>query len=471
MNTEDKKRYKYFFSNVIAFLFGSMGTKLIGFLMVPFYTNILLPEEYGEIDLLLSVAGMVSPFVAVGIHEGIMRFCLDKGANHKLILSIGLRIFLISSLLFGLLMPIFSLVPVIEKNSGFLYFYCILQEYMTIILCYIRGKENIKLYSFLGFLSAFFVASLNILFIVVLRWGVAGYKLSMLLSPVITSGMAMLLGKLRKECTIKLWDKKLASEMLKFSIVLIPNALLWNVINTSDRFFVSSMCGNAENGLYAVAYKLPTLLNVVATIIMQSWQMSAINEHENNDSSEFYDNMYRYLIFLMGLATLGLLLVNRTVLSIYVGLEYQRAWVYSPPLIAAFFAGAIGVFWGAFYIAEKNTTHLLMATLIGAVLNVILNFAMINAWGTIGAAIATAVSYIIVVVIQAYGIKKRVRLKPINKQLVSAITCIVISIYISYLDTIPLWILGSMSIIAFIIWNRDLVRYTVKIVRSRKNDG
>ena len=438
MNIDNKKRCKYFLSNVIAFLFGSMGTKLIGFIMVPLYTNMLLPQEYGEIDFLLSAAGMISPFVAVGIHEGIMRFCLDKGVNHKLILSIGLRIFLASSVLFGLLIPILSVVPMVSENLLFLYFYCILQEYMTILLCYIRGKDDVKLYSFLGFLSALFVAFLNVLFIVVLHWGVAGYKITMILSPIMTAVAAILLGRLKEEFTIKLWNKKLATDILKYSVVLIPNSLLWNVINTSDRFFVSYMCGTAENGLYAVAYKLPTLLNVVASIIMQSWQMSAINEHGNENSSEFYDQMYRCLIFMMGVATLGLLLVNRTVLSIYVGPEYQSAWIYSPPLIVAFFAGAIGIFWSAFYIAEKNTTGLLIATLIGAILNIILNYVMISAWGTIGAAVATAICYIITVVVQAYGIRKRVHLNPINKQIVTASICIAMSVYISYLNIIQL---------------------------------
>lgn len=467
MNIENRKKYRYFFSNVIAFLFGSMGTKLIGFLMVPLYTNLLLPQEYGEIDLLLSLAGVISPFLALGIHEGIMRFCLDKDANHKLVFSIGLRVFLVSSGIFGLLL-MFSSTPVISEHREFLYFYCILQECMTIILCYIRGKDDIKLYSFLGFLSAFIVAALNILFIAVLHWGVVGYKISMILSPAVTSIAAILLGNIQKEWTVKLWDKKLASEMMKYSVMLIPNALLWGVINASDRFFVSYMCGNAENGLYAVAYKLPTLLNVVAAIVMQSWQMSAINEHENNGSKEFCNHMYRWLIFVMGLATLGLLLINRTALRIYVGQEYKNAWVYSPPLIAAFFMGALGTFWGAFYIAEKNTAKYLNSALAGAIVNVVLNFSLIAMMGTVGAGIATAVSYLVVFVVRTVGIKNRVGLKCINKPLISSVVCIIISMCGAYLPDVYLWVIGCCSIALFLIWNRDQLKQMLTFVVDLK---
>ena len=58
MNNNSKK-YKYLFNNIIAFLCGNLGTKLISFFMVPLYTNILKPSEYGEIDLILSIISFV----------------------------------------------------------------------------------------------------------------------------------------------------------------------------------------------------------------------------------------------------------------------------------------------------------------------------------------------------------------------------------------------------------------------------
>ena len=121
--TNSTSKYKYLLTNIIAFLCGNLGTKLISFLMVPLYTNILKPSEYGEIDLILSIAGIISPFIACGIHEGIMRFCLDKGADHKLILSIGLRVFIVSLVVFLLICPIFTFIPVLSNYIAFIYLY------------------------------------------------------------------------------------------------------------------------------------------------------------------------------------------------------------------------------------------------------------------------------------------------------------------------------------------------------------
>ena len=469
MSNSNVDKYKYLFVNVIAFLCGSLGTKLISFLMVPLYTNILIPDEYGEIDLILSIAGVISPFIACGIHEAIMRFSLDKGADRELVLSIGLRVFFISSLAFLALCPLLLFIPIISQNILFLYFYCILNELMTISLCYIRGKDNIKLYSFLGFFSALFTAFLNILFLVFLKWGLFGYKISMLISPVLTVAVSFALGKIQNDISLKKWDKDLAGQMLKYSLILIPNSILWWCINASDRFFVTYMCGTAANGIYAVSYKIPTLLNTVAAIFMQSWQMSAIREHENGEEPKFYNQIYRQLVFLMGCATLGLMLINKTVLQVYVGKEYQEAWFYSPPLIISFFVGSIGTFWGSFYIASKNMRKYLNSAIVGAIINIVLNFILISFFGTIGAAIATMISYFFIMIIRAIGIQNDINVSFLNFQVVSTFICVFISLGLSYLPTFLSLGMGTINIIIYICLNRKQFVLLLKLAGAVLN--
>lgn len=461
--SDSKRRYTYLFSNIAAFLCGSLGSKLISFFMVPLYTNVLIPAEYGEIDLILSVAGVLSPFIACGIHEGIMRFSLDKGADQKLVFSIGLRVFLISSALFLMLMPLIRQIPVISENTYFLYWYCILNELMTILLCYIRGKDNAKLYAFLGFLSALFTASLNILFMVGLKWGLFGYKTSMLLSPILVSLAAVLMGRLLPDFSIRKWEKKVAKEMLQYSFILIPNALLWWCINASDRFFVTYICGAAENGLYAVAYKIPTLLSTAASIFMQAWQMSAIREHEERNGSDFSEAVYRHLIFFMCAVTLFLMLINRDILSVYVGSEYTGAWRYSPVLMTAFFAGALSTFWGSFYIASKNMKTYLGSAVIGAVINIVLNFILIHSIGTIGAAVATTVSYVSVLALRSAGICKVVQLRVWNHQLVTAVACLTVGVLAAYLPRGLAWGVGFTNLAAYLLLNRKLLTSTMEL--------
>lgn len=462
----NSKKYKYLLSNLLAFLCGNLGTKLISFFMVPLYTNVLKPSEYGEIDLILSIIGIISPFVACGIHEGIMRFCLDKDANNKLILSIGLRIFIITSIVFFFVCPIFIFFPILSDYAIFIYLYTVINEIMTIFLCYIRGKDDIRLYSFLGFLSGFFTALLNIVFLVIFKWGILGYKLSMLISPLLIIIISIILGKLTSEIDFNLWDKNLALEMVKYSLVFIPNSILWWFIDASDRFFVSFMCGTAINGLYAISYKIPTMLNTISTIFVQSWQMSAIKEYEGGNNSNFYEQVYKQIIFFMGIATLILIYLNKFILTIYVGTEYKTAWVYSPFLIIAFFAGALGNFWGSFYIATKNMKKYLYSAIIGAIVNVCLNFLLIEQIGAIGAAIATMLCYIIVFIIRAKGLEQLVHLKLFNLELLSISICLIIGLIASYLPNRWGLPIGIVNILFYLFLNKRLIKLLILLIKN-----
>jgi len=453
MNADYSHKYKYLIKNIISFLCGNLGTKLIGFFMVPLYTNMLNPSEYGEIDLIISIAGIVSPFIACGIHEGIMRFLLDKNSDKKLILSIGLRVFIISSILTLLLCPLLKFIPIMSENICFLYLYCVLNELMTICLCFIRGSDNIKLYSFLGFLSAFFTASLNILYLVILDKGLLGYKFSMLLSPILTIFIAVILGKIIPQVTVSRWDKCLSKQMLKYSLILIPNAILWWLINASDRLCVSYILGTYENGIYAVSYKLPTLLSTGASILMQSWQMSAIKECDNKANTKFYNQIYRIFIFLMRLASIVLILLNKSLTYIYVAAEYRNAWIYSLPLIAAFFVGSLSSFWGSFYIASKKMPRYLNSALSGAIVNISLNIILIPNIGILGAAIATFASYVVVMLVRSLGVCKNIGIRILNIQLISASICIFIGIISAFLQTKLSWYIGIMNLALYLFIN------------------
>lgn len=462
MTDSNQSKYRYLFKNILAFLCGNFGTKLIGFLMVPLYTNVLLPEEYGEIDLVLSLAGIITPFIACGIHEGVMRFSLDHNADHKLIFSIGLRFFLISSGVFLIVSPALLLIPVVSDSIWFLVSYCIINEFMTIILCYIRGKDNVKLYAFLGFLHAFISALLNIILLSVLHTGLFGYKLSMLIAPVVTSIIAIALGRLRRDFSVSKWDSNLSREIFKFSFALLPNAILWWCINASDRFFVTYLLGTSSNGLYAIAYKIPTILTTISSIFMQSWQMSAIKLNEEKDETDFTSRIYRSLVFFSGLATALLILANKEILHIYVASEYREAWVISPPLMIAFFAGALSTFWGSFYIAAKKMKFYLISAVFGAISNIVLNFLLINRFGIIGAAIATAIGYIVVLIVRVFGIKKTAKLNFFNKQLVYTILCLLMILIVSYLPTYIKWPVGSLVIVLYLLVNRTEFTHIVK---------
>ena len=66
--------------------------------------------------------------------------------------------------------------------------------------------------------------------------------------------------------------------MLTYCVPLIPTAVFWWIMGVSDRYLVKWFVESDANGIYAVAYKIPTILTILATVFMDAWQLSAIAE-------------------------------------------------------------------------------------------------------------------------------------------------------------------------------------------------
>ena len=85
--------------------------------------------------------------------------------------------------------------------------------------------------------------------------------------------------------------------MLTYCVPLIPTAVFWWIMGVSDRYLVKWFVGSDANGIYAVAYKIPTILTILATVFMDAWQLSAIAESgDRRAQARFYARVGRVLL-------------------------------------------------------------------------------------------------------------------------------------------------------------------------------
>ena len=83
-------RYKKLTANTLILTIGTVGSKIIIFLMLPFYTNVLSTAEYGTLDLLLQTGSLLVPIFTIGIASSITRFGLDDEYDKKEVFTTGL---------------------------------------------------------------------------------------------------------------------------------------------------------------------------------------------------------------------------------------------------------------------------------------------------------------------------------------------------------------------------------------------
>lgn len=414
MKMKKDSRGKYLIKNTAIFAIGNIGTKLISFFMVPLYTYAMSTEEYGTADMLMSVCAIAIPLIMCNIGESIRRYLLDKRPNERGIQATEIVWILIGTII-GLFLYIICLfIPSISHYSAYIALYTVGNAFATTSFEFLRGKEQLKLYTFCSLLQSFLIALLNIIFLVNLKLGIKGFFGAYIISYFFSAIIANIAsGQMRFIRNAK-FDKKLFIEMSQFSITLVPNSIMWWITNSSDRLMVTYFISAAANGIYTISYKLPTMMSTFNTILMQAWQYSAIKEEDSADEVEYNNKMFQVYVAMIGIIGAGILLINKTFINIYVAEEYRMAWKYTPFLVLGYAFSTMSTFVGTSYYVKKDMKGNLKSSVVGAIANIILNIILIPLLGISGAAIATCISYILVFVYRLKDTRKYIPIKTIS---------------------------------------------------------
>lgn len=402
-------KYKVLLSNTAVFAVGNILVKLIAFVLMPLYTSALTTEEYGVSELLNSTTEIVIPIATVCIIEALYRFSIDKDVDYKSLFANAFRIIIMGDVI------VFNgcVISKVFFSYEYAFYFCglyICTTFYKMTTQFARGLGHVKRYAFYGVLNSLSLVICNVIFIVKLHGGVGAYLSSFTVAYGIAGVAAFLMSKEYKYFSLKKDDRQLLREMLKYSVPSIPNMISWWVNSVSDRYILILFWNAGIVGLYTAASKLPAMINLVSSIFQQAWQYSAAKEIESEGNADFFSTVLRGYLYICVGACGFLILFNKIICRILLKTEFYTAWKFVPLLLLAAMFGCISTYFGTFYQALKKNKMLMVSTVTGAVLNLILNFALIPAYGGFGAAVATVMSYIVVTVIRVIDVKKRINL-------------------------------------------------------------
>lgn len=411
MQNKEQNVYSKLFSNTIIFAIGSFSSKILVFLMIGLYTRTLSKAEYGTVDLIMQLENLILPIVTLSISEAIIRFGLDKTYKKKNVFSTAAIVTIGGIAVFTVFMPLVLKISYIDGFENLFYIYLITASIKLVFSEFVRSRELIKLYAFNGLLTTATMIILNIIFLINLRLGIAGYLAAIILSDLISSVFLFFVASIYKYFSFKCFDKDVAKSMLKYSIPLIPATIMWWITSVSDRFLVAHYLGADANGLYTVAYKIPTIITIIYTMFNQAWNMSAITEHENKGREKFYKNVFDINTSVLYVLAAGILLFLIPLMKILVAPGFFDAYLYSPILVLATVFTCMCQFLGGIYAAAKKTVNTFVTSMFAGVINIILNIIMIPRFGINGASLATLISYMAVFIFRLLDIQRICKFK------------------------------------------------------------
>ena len=372
----NESRSGYLVKNIAFFALGNFGTKFISFLLVPLYTNVLTTGEYGISDLIYTIGMLLVPVITLNIAEAIMRFSLDKDADYDKIISVGIWALAIGIVLSLLIIPVCRLFPTVKSYGSCIFAYTVTSAFCQVFLSNLRGQELLLQYSIGNIIHSLAIAVCNIVLLLVLHKGIEGYLTAYAISNTVTAVYAFFVGRVPRSMTRFCFDPVLARSMIKYSLVLLPTGFMWWIMNSSDRIMITAMMGASANGIYAVAYKIPTILTTSLSIFNAAWSYSAIREEDSVDKNEYSSSVYRRMTSIVFLATGGLLALIKPFLRIYVAPEYYTAWKYTPYLLIGSAFITLGSFLATSYTVHKDSKGFLFSGIAGVAIPVVVAFAL-----------------------------------------------------------------------------------------------
>lgn len=455
--------YKKLFSNTFFMLLGRFSTKILSFLLVPLYTSILSTEEYGTYDLVVTTVSLLTPFFTLVISEAVMRFCLDKGCDSNQVLTIGLTIVALATIVLCLLYPVFLLIKTLSNYFFWILIFFVFSNIEGVLMQYLKGIEKIKLYTICGVISTLISIVLNILFLLVFDLRIEGYMLAVSISQFAVILIIVFFEKIWNKITNPIRIKRLLyTEMIRYSAPMMPNSISWWISNSSDKYMILYIISAGAVGLYSVSYKIPTLLTIFTSIFISALQISSVEAFGSEKSQSFLSDVYRF--FASGNIIVSAILVSiaMPIAKIIFQNEFFEAWKFSAILIVAYTFNALAGFYGTIYTASKKSNNLLYSTLIGAGVNIVLNVFLIRWIGLYGAAISTMISYITVWLIRVVHSRKILRLD-VNfiGNIVSFLLLFLEIFLVIYFETLfCIWGL-LVAFIIVIINMRDLIKTNI----------
>lgn len=373
---------------------------ILGFFTTAMVARYLGPSKYGTLSYAVSFIGLFSFIAALGIDQILYRDLTKYPEKEKELLGTSFTLRTLGGILASISIFIFTLFfisdPLEQKLILIISISYIFQSFGVINFLF-QSKVKVKYISYITIINVLIMSILKIL-IITFNKGLLYLGLILVLEPVLYAILNIFLySKLYGNIKTWVFDPKLAKKMLKESLPLMLSTTFAIIYSRIDQIMLKNFIDVKAVGLYDSAVRLSEIWYFIPGIIIASVLPSIINS-QNTNKKLYYERLIKLTIFLVSISTFIALIgtiFSKQILYITYGQEFTSAYT----ALRLYIWSGIGISFGSviiqFLIAEKMTRVILYISLIGMIINIILNLLLIPRHGINGSAFATLVSYII----------------------------------------------------------------------------
>ena len=459
---------KSLLGGTFVYFIGNVMVSLIQLVLLRFITANIDRDGYGYYNTIVLIDNLVTPVLTLQISDAVFRNIIRGDfeerkktvTNGTIVIISGIIItvcvvYSINNAIFSI--PHCALVILYIISTNIFAFYQKMARAVGANVDYV--KTNL--------LKAVLYLIIQVVLILVFEMKEESLFISLVLSTFICLLYLESRIKARQYFSIKMIDKMHLSEMLKFSIPLMPNTMLWWLSGSVNSLIINARLGLDYNGVFSVAGKFSALITMAASVFNLAWQESAIKEYDSESSKAYFRDIYMMFYRAICSAVFVCIPVMYIVMPYIIDKSYYDAIRYAPLLvIGAGIAAAYG-FFGQMYSATGKTKGAAVSTLFGVVANLSVIFLLIDWMGLWAPSLALLVSGSVILIIRYIQFKKTMNLS-VTLELIGLIAFIGLTVgaYYSKINWLNYLLFALAVGLAFFV-NRALLKDVAKIIIKR----
>ena len=385
---------------------GNLFTKIAAILLIPIYTKYLSVNEVGVIAVIEMIEQLMLPFALSGLSNALWRFLGKQDTIHSnQVISSGFW----GSIFIGLLVLITSIffIPDIgrflfldSQEYWFLYPVLLNVLFITSIRFFMRilqYQRKAFLFSIISISQLAGILGLSIILVTQCNWGLRG----VILAKSIVNGilfipiLLIMIIKFSSSFSFSVFKK-----MTIYGYPFLPMTLALTILNFSDRYFLNLFVPQSEIGIYSIAYRIGMIIQMflVLPLYMSFLPMVfriGVDSKQNKDiirDTMFYYSVLGCFLFLV------VTLFSQELILIIATDVYTVGSKFIPIILLAYFINGFRQFFMAVPALKDKTKQLGLISLGVIGINLVFNWVFISTFGTIGAAISTILSFVILTV-------------------------------------------------------------------------
>lgn len=390
----------------LAYGIGVLGRQIVVFFMLPLLTHFLRPAEFGIISIMLAFVSFIDILSDAGLPAATYRLYNDRldSKGQRDVLGSSLFLFV----LFAILTAVITWAGASQISEWLLksaeYTSIVRTASLTLVTMTLLGFGQLMLRiqvrplaNSLQQIFIILVQNVLALYLVIrLNLGANGYWMGQFIGGLV--GLLIFFWLLRHTLKFSISSAKM-KELVIYALPMIPTTLSVWALSLIDRSLISSFLGLKEVAVYDVGYRIGGLVASAIVPFQVAWPQFAFSIMRRNDAPQIYRNITTFLATGCTLVALGIITFSEELVHILASEQYLGA----VPVIRIVALSQIA--WGLFPVLSigskisKRTVDIAIVTSMAAVSNILLNLILLPVMGINGAAIATLVAYLLLVVL------------------------------------------------------------------------